>query len=101
MNPTIECQNPFIDTTFLTNTGSCLNRTCLGGQVFGAEWRKTTVNLSMRCFGFFAQVRHGEICLLHMEGGKTPIGAFVVGAIRAFGSRCWKNSSLIRITNGS
>lgn len=99
--PIIECQKPFIDTTSPTNIGTCSNRIYLGGQVFGAEWHKITVNLSMRCSGFFAQVRRGETFLLRTEDGKTPIDAFAVGAIKAFGSRCWKNSLSSRITNGS
>ena len=49
------------------------------------------VNLSMPCFGFCALERLGETYRRAMAIGKTPTSVFVVGAIKEFGSDCWKN----------
>jgi hypothetical protein len=41
--------------------------------------------------GFYALVRHGEICRLIMVTGKTPIAGFVDGETKVFGKPCWNN----------
>jgi len=96
-----ECRKPFIDMTYQTNTGSCSNRIYRDEPGFGVGSHKITASSSMPCSGFFARARHGGICPLPTGGGKTPTGASAAGAIRAFGSRCWKSSLSSRITNGS
>jgi hypothetical protein len=44
----------------------------------------------MPYFGYFAQVRRGEIYLLITAIGRTHIEGFAVGEIKAFGKRYWK-----------
>jgi hypothetical protein len=97
----LRCLRRFIDTTYPTGTGPCLSPIYQDEPGFGAELRRTTADSSTPCSGFFAPAPRGETCRPRMAGGKTPIGGFAAGVIRAFGSHCWSSSSRSPISNGS
>ena len=97
----LRCPRRFIDTIYQIGTGNCSNPTCLDEREFGAGLRGTTANSSTPCSGFFAPVRRGETCRSRTVGGKTPIGVFVAGATRAFGSRSWSSALMSPISSGS
>jgi hypothetical protein len=49
---------------------------------------KITDNLSMECFGYFAQEHRGGIYHLVMGVGRTHIAVFAVGGIKVLGKVC-------------